>query len=287
MDRTGFTLIELLVVIAIIGILAAVIVVALNNARLKARDVRVQSSLAQMRRLMDIYASDNNHSYNNLATVPGADAAHQNMCISNFAGYPDCNALDQTNDAKAKFVQLYNDIVKQLGGNPASAMFMKSNPTSTFVFAPLATSQLNNPNYANWKYMCYDSAGHIETYSSYAVAKASAWESCDPVAGTGTCECKSGTAPIPPADSFCFSAAGESKYNGTYNLYLPDYNGRKAYTNGQAYVFSMGMSYALGDALGAADIKYATAGEVVSTWAAINGTPPPPTVITNPGTCPP
>ncbi|HOZ37065.1 MAG TPA: type II secretion system protein, partial [bacterium] len=46
-QKRGFTLIELLVVIAIIGLLATLSAAALNNARIKSRDVRRKSDITE------------------------------------------------------------------------------------------------------------------------------------------------------------------------------------------------------------------------------------------------
>ncbi len=59
MKKKGFTLIELLVVIAIIGLLATLSVVALNNARERARDSRRVSDIKQIQTALELYYNEN------------------------------------------------------------------------------------------------------------------------------------------------------------------------------------------------------------------------------------
>ena len=58
----GFTLIELLVVITIIGLLSSIVLVSLNSARGKARDVSRKASMKQLQTALGMYY-DSNGSY--------------------------------------------------------------------------------------------------------------------------------------------------------------------------------------------------------------------------------
>lgn len=55
----GFTLVELLVVIAIIGILATLLLLQLNVARQRARDVKRIADINQIRTAVELYFDDN------------------------------------------------------------------------------------------------------------------------------------------------------------------------------------------------------------------------------------
>jgi prepilin-type N-terminal cleavage/methylation domain-containing protein len=64
-SRKGFTLIELLVVVAIIGLLATLSIVALNNARARARDARRVADIKQIQTALELY-------YNDLGSYPAS-----------------------------------------------------------------------------------------------------------------------------------------------------------------------------------------------------------------------
>jgi prepilin-type N-terminal cleavage/methylation domain-containing protein len=61
--RGGFTLIELLITCSIIGIIAAIVLVSVHYARLRAHDTRVRTSVNQFRSFAEIYFSSNQSSY--------------------------------------------------------------------------------------------------------------------------------------------------------------------------------------------------------------------------------
>lgn len=71
--KSGFTLIELLVVIAIIGLLATIVMVSLNTARVKARDTKRAAEVKQLALAMQMY-------YDNIGSFPPTAGCLNGWC---------------------------------------------------------------------------------------------------------------------------------------------------------------------------------------------------------------
>ncbi len=78
-SKKGFTIIELLVVIAIIGILASVVLVAVNNARDKGTNAGIKSNLSSMKSQASLFYENFQMSY---------DDGFSSVCTSNESATP-------------------------------------------------------------------------------------------------------------------------------------------------------------------------------------------------------
>ena len=95
--KKGFTLIELLVVVAIIGLLSTLSIVALNNARARARDARRVADIKQIQTALELYYNDNS-SYPSTITFGGSIGTGTSVYMAQVPSAPlpaDC-ASDNT-----------------------------------------------------------------------------------------------------------------------------------------------------------------------------------------------
>jgi len=84
MNKKGFTLIELLVVIAIIGLLSTLAVVALGQARVKARDSKRLSDMKQMQTALELFYTDQGAYPVEATAVSLGDATHACLHSAGF-----------------------------------------------------------------------------------------------------------------------------------------------------------------------------------------------------------
>lgn len=108
--QKGFTLIELLVVIAIIGLLASVVLLALNSARQKSRDAKRLADVRQIASALELYFNDNN-------TYPGSMASLTPTYMTSLPQYPGATAPDApcvTGNSTYAYTQLTSGSTYQL-----------------------------------------------------------------------------------------------------------------------------------------------------------------------------
>ncbi len=131
----AFTLIELLVVIAIIGVLASIILVALNSARVKAKDGKIIADVQQIR--VEAFSKFNGADYS-AALNPG------NSTPGN------ANGIIAGSGTKGKM--LTDDAVAQ-GGSVFA--ITNAGPTQFAIYGSLQAQPANT-------YFCLDSTGRSD-----------------------------------------------------------------------------------------------------------------------------
>jgi prepilin-type N-terminal cleavage/methylation domain-containing protein len=138
MKQKGFTLIELLVVIAIIGLLASVVLVALNDTRIKARNARRLADIKQVVTAFNL-ALDSGPIPNN----GGPNACLSTTCYGGWSSQTANAAIDAYLDPYIKKPSDPPDSTRPYGGY----LYMPNWPGG---LNPYDGSIFTVGNYLNW-----------------------------------------------------------------------------------------------------------------------------------------
>jgi prepilin-type N-terminal cleavage/methylation domain-containing protein len=76
----GFTLLELITVIAIIGLISAIVMVAVGESRKKGRDAARIKTVQELQKAIELYRTDKGHYPRTAAASPGTNDARSTTC---------------------------------------------------------------------------------------------------------------------------------------------------------------------------------------------------------------
>lgn len=138
--EAGFTLIELLVVIAIIGILSAVVLASLNDARESARDTSIKQMVRSYATMLELELAQTGSFLNNQTRWVGTSGGSQ----------PTCASETYTGELAEDFRKLCQGILDQASVNASNMLHIGTNTGQEYAIM----ARLNN---GDW--YCLGSSG--------------------------------------------------------------------------------------------------------------------------------